>query len=198
MTLFVIGSFVVSALFLVALGWFGRIWYTRVYLAQTPEQELVRARSIGLAAQRRFEHWRSRCHLLEIDLEELNKAFDALRSENDDLKAENESMAGLLKDLTDINSCDLHGSDEYLMARVQRLKACGKNLSQVQKRIAGYRGGSSFYKIRRFYNGDVKPQLRARKSGYGDGVDLDVCPCVKADWRASESLNDDGDTEKYF
>lgn len=196
MTWFQFGVFVAGGLLLVAFGWFGHIWYTQVYLVQSPDKELVRVRSIGSAAQARFEHWRARSHLLEIDLKALNQAYDALRRENDNLKAENESMAGLLKDFSSVNSCNLHGNQVYLAARVQNLKACGLNLSQVQKRIKGYRGGAAFYTIRRLYNGDVVPGGKVHKNPYGD--DVEICSCTVADWKASESLNDDGDTKEYY
>lgn len=178
---------VVVAFVSMAFGWFGHVWLSSLVPdGQSDDKPLVRARSIGSAAQARFEHYRTRCTFLEGDLKALNHRYDALLKQYESLKDENAYMAGLLKDVASVNSCKLHGNQAYLATRVQYLKGCGLNVSEIQERIFGYRGGSTFYDVRRLYDGDVTLRNKAHVS---DGAtDVDICTCNEADWKASQTI----------
>jgi hypothetical protein len=167
---------------------FGMGWVARYLFSFYPgnDQKLIQAQRVAGASQSRFRDWRLRCNLAESELKALNRAYDTLQRAYGNLQAENASMADLLKDLVSFNTCDLHSSQKYLAARVQHLKGCGLNLSQVQQQILGYRGGAGYYAIKRFYDGDVSMAQKVKHTRDGDEVEL--CGCWEGDRIADETV----------
>jgi len=122
---------------------------------------------------------------LEGVISELNRQLEDERKQKASLDAENQDMADLLHDYVAVNACDLHGSQAYLIARVQHLKACGFGLTEVQRKIKGYAGGRAYELIKPIFDGDVslhRPIVRGSQ-----GSEVHLCFCDDADWKAEQS-----------
>jgi len=165
-----------------ALGW----WFRDRQLLPGDDRQLIHAKSVAYNAQGRYEHYRARCVYLESLVAGLNRDLDGAKSQIQSLNAENQDMADLLHEYTSVNSCDLHRSQAFLVARVQLLKACGFGISEIQARIFKYVGGAAYYKIKPIFDGDVSMHSKAHKDWQGSEVAL--CGCVEADWKAEQDI----------
>lgn len=165
-----------------ALGW----WFRDRQLMPSDDRQLIHAKSVGRAAQGRYEHYRARCVYLESSIAALNRDLDSAKRQIQLLNAENQDMADLLHDYVSVNSCDLHRNQAFLAARVQLLKGCGFGISEIQNRIFGYVGGAAYYKIKPFFDGDVSMHSKAHDDWQGTEVNL--CSCVEADWKAEQGI----------
>jgi len=178
----------------IVLAFFGGYWLCSSR-AMSDDERRRHAQAVAVNAQGRYENYKARCVYLESLVESLNRDLDRTKHELGLLDAENQDMAELLHDYVAVNACDLHKSQAYLAARVQHLKACGFTISEIQNRIFGYIGGASYYKVKRFFDGDVSLHREiVRNSKWGGGYEVHLCSCDDADWKAEQDIESDGVT----
>lgn len=150
------------------------------------DEKRVHAQVVAVNAQGRYENYKARCIYLEKLVERLNKELDRTKRELGLLGSENQDMADLLHDYISVNSCDLHKSQAFLAVRVQYLKACGFGISEIQKRIFGSIGGAYYYKVKRFFDGDMSMHPLTRNDHGSEYVEL--CACHEADRKAEQAV----------
>jgi len=168
-------------------------WWLRDTQVVPDDVRLRRAQSVAYNSQGRYREYKARCVSLEGALSELNRQLDEARRQNALLDAENQDMAELLHDYVSVNSCDLHKSQAFLVARVQHLKACGYSLTAIQRKIRGYSGGRAYELIKPIFEGNVSLHRKmVRNSKQGGGYEVHLCSCDDADWKAEQDIEGDG------